>query len=374
MMNTNSNNIILRLEGIGKSFGALEVLKKVDLTVQKGERIAVIGESGCGKSLFLRLIELLEKPDRGRIYIGQDEITAPKANVNKIRQRLGMVYQDFRLFEHLNILDNITLAPCHLLGRNRRDAERKAVELLQMTGLESKKYDRPSVLSGGQKQRAAIARALAMDPEILLFDEPTSALDPAMTGEVLAAIRMLAKREMTMIIVTHEMNFAREVADRVLYFDRGGIGEQGTPAEIFDSPKTPELCAFLRRQKSFSARINRRDFDLMALHGGIRLFAERYGIAPKAAWRLQLCVEELIGELIAGCFDSAGYGTLELQIEYGQTDRKVLLRCVCQGERFNPFELPDDGQTHLGLTILRKTSRTIDFQYREGNNTVVVTM
>lgn len=220
---------MLRIENLSKSFSSLKVLQNVSLTVEQGERIALIGRSGCGKSVFLRSIELLEKPDSGRIFIGDDEITAIGANVDAIRSKMGMVYQGFHLFEHMDVLENITLAPTRLRGISKQAAEEKALELLRIVGLESKKNAMPATLSGGQKQRIAICRCLAMEPKVMLFDEPTSALDPTMVGEVLATIRMLAKRDMTMLIVTHEMSFAREVATRVLYFDECGIYEQGAP-------------------------------------------------------------------------------------------------------------------------------------------------
>ena len=214
---------MIRVEKLSKAFGSLQVLRDVTLTVEKGERIVIIGGSGCGKSVFLRCMDLLEIPDKGTVFVGEDELTSRKADLNRIRRKVGMVYQGFHLFSHMNVLDNITLAPVKLLGLSREEAEKKEENLLGMVGLESKKYAMPEVLSGGQKQRIAIVRCLAMEPEVMLFDEPTSALDPTMVGEVLATLRLLAKQGMTMIIVTHEMGFAREIATRVLYMDEQGI-------------------------------------------------------------------------------------------------------------------------------------------------------
>lgn len=262
---------MLRVENISKSFGSLKVLQNVNLTVETGERIAVIGKSGCGKSVFLRLLELLEQPDEGRIFIGDDEITAKGANVDAIRMRMGMVYQGFHLFEHMDVLENIILAPTHLRKTPRLKAEEKAMELLRMVGLESKHNAMPNTLSGGQKQRIAICRCLAMEPQIMLFDEPTSALDPTMIGEVLATIRMLAEQNMTMIIVTHEMGFAREVATRVLYFDECGIYEEGSAIEIFDNPQKIKTQAFIHKLKYFSQHIGRRDCGRGA--SGFRYFS-----------------------------------------------------------------------------------------------------
>ena len=240
---------LIEVTGLKKRFGDLEVLKGVDLTVEQGERVAIIGGSGCGKSVFLRCLELLEKPDAGRIRIDGQEITAKGAPVDQIRRSMGMVYQRFHLFSEMDVMDNLCLAPVRRRLMTRAEAEKKALGLLEQVGLASRAHAWPTVLSGGQQQRIAICRCLMMDPKVILFDEPTSALDPTMVGEVLAVIRMLAKQGMTMLIVTHEMAFAREVADRVLYFADGGIYEQGTPEEIFDRPQREKTIAFIRKIK-----------------------------------------------------------------------------------------------------------------------------
>ncbi len=363
---------MIRVEHLSKSFGFLEVLRDVSLTVDEGERIVIIGGSGCGKSVFLRLLDLLETPDAGRILIDGDEITAPGADVNHIRQKMGMVYQGFHLFEHMDVLDNLTLAPIRLRGVSREEAAQKAVELLKMVSLESRKHSMPGVLSGGQKQRIAIARCLAMEPKIMLFDEPTSALDPAMVGEVLATMRMLAKRGMTMIIVTHEMAFAREVGTRILYFDERGIYEQGAPEEIFDHPQRPKTRAFIQKLKYFSHKIDRRDFDLMQLQGGIQRFAEKYGIRDKFAHRLQLCAEELIYEMISGAAAPDAAVEQEVNISYSEADKSVLLELTCAGREYNPFSAPGDDEAHLGVAILKNVAREISFAYSDGSNQITV--
>ena len=212
---------IIEVRGLKISFGALEVLRGIDLTVEAGERITIIGGSGCGKSVFLRCLELLETPDAGQIFIDGEELTAPNVDIDRIRRKLGMVWQKFNLFTHMNVMENLTVAPVKLLGLSKDEARQKALELLAQVGLTSKADAFPEFLSGGQQQRIAICRSLMMSPKVLLFDEPTSALDPTMVGEVLAVIRMLAKQSLTMIIVTHEMNFAREVATRILFFADG---------------------------------------------------------------------------------------------------------------------------------------------------------
>lgn len=360
---------ILTVENVSKSFGNLNVLKNVNLTVKKDERIALIGPSGCGKSVFLRLLELLEQPDTGKIIIEEKEITAKGADVDLLRSRMGMVYQGFHLFEHMNVLENIILAPMLVRKIPRKQAVEEALEFLRMVGLESKAYSMPGTLSGGQKQRIAICRCLAMEPQIILFDEPTSALDPTMVGEVLATIRMLFKRDMTMVIVTHEMAFAREVATRVLYFDECGIYEEGTPAEIFDHPQKPKTREFVRKLKFFSKHIDSRNFDLMQLQGGIQSFAERYGMAELYAYRLQLCTEELVYEMLYGCTQEID---LQLEITYGELEKTVELRCDCAGHPYNPFTIIDDEKVHLGLTILRQVARSIHYSHENGRNVVII--
>ena len=359
---------IISVKNLSKSFGSLQVLKDVSLEVEEGERIVIIGSSGCGKSVFLRSLDLLERPDSGTIAVDGDEITAKGADVDMIRRKMGMVYQGFHLFEHLNVLDNITLAPIHLKKMPRNEAESRAAELLRMVGLEDRKFEMPSVLSGGQKQRVAIVRCLAMDPKIMLFDEPTSALDPTMVGEVLATMRLLAKQGMTMIIVTHEMSFAAEVATRVLYFDEMGIYEEGTPKEIFDDPKRPKTSAFIRKLKYFSYHIESRNFDIMKIRGGIQTFAEKYGIDNAVSRKLQLCAEELICLIFESPYRS-NIVDIDLDIGFSEKERFATLLLKDKAPEFNPFEAPDAAD-HLGIMILNKSASDIEYSYVEGTNIV----
>lgn len=238
---------MIRVEGLTKSFGDLEVLKGIDEHIAPGEKVVVIGPSGSGKSTFLRCLNLLEQPTAGKIYIEGECITDKGCNVNKVRQKMGMVFQNFNLFPHRTVLDNVTLAPTKLKLLSASDAKDKAMELLRRVGLDSKADNYPVQLSGGQKQRVAIARALCMSPDIMLFDEPTSALDPEMINEVLDVIKDLAASGMTMLVVTHEMGFARSVADRVVFMDGGQIVESGRPAEFFSSPRTERARDFLSK-------------------------------------------------------------------------------------------------------------------------------
>lgn len=238
---------IIEVKDLKKSFGTLQVLKGINTEVQRGEVVVVIGPSGSGKSTFLRCLNLLETPTAGSIYVDGAEITDPKCDINLHRQKMGMVFQHFNLFPHKTVLQNITMAPLALKKKTPEEAQKQAMELLERIGLADKANEYPNMLSGGQKQRIAIVRALAMDPEVMLFDEPTSALDPEMVGEVLDLMRSLAKEGMTMAVVTHEMGFAREVADRVVFMAEGKILEEGSPAELFDSPKDPRLQDFLSK-------------------------------------------------------------------------------------------------------------------------------
>lgn len=238
---------MIETKNLVKSFHSIEVLKGVSETIQRGEKVAIIGPSGSGKSTFLRCLNLLERPTSGEIWFEGDCISDKGADINAVRQRMGMVFQHFNLFPHLTILDNIMLAPVQLKRMDKPAAETKAMELLERIGLADKARAYPATLSGGQKQRIAIVRALAMNPEVMLFDEPTSALDPEMVGEVLEVMRGLAQEGMTMVVVTHEMGFAREVATRVLFMDGGRIVEQNTPRELFDHPESERLKSFLAK-------------------------------------------------------------------------------------------------------------------------------
>ena len=241
---------MITVKGLYKDFGEngeIKVLKGIDEHISKGEKVVVIGPSGSGKSTFLRCLNRLEEPTAGEIYFENQLITSPKCNINKLRMKMGMVFQHFNLFPHLSIKENITLAPIKLLKKNKAEAEKTAMTLLERVGLPDKADAYPGQLSGGQKQRIAIARSLAMNPDVMLFDEPTSALDPEMVGEVLDLMKELAQDGMTMVVVTHEMGFAKEVANRVLFMDEGKVLEQGTPEQIFTSPESPRLRDFLSK-------------------------------------------------------------------------------------------------------------------------------
>lgn len=240
-----TDDILIKVEGLEKSFGSLKVLKGINQTIRAGEVVSVIGPSGGGKSTFLRCINLLETPTAGKIYFEGKDVTAPGVNTDKYRRQLGMVFQHFNVFPNLTVMQNITLAPILEKKMPKEQAEKLALDLLKTVGMEDKKDEYPKKLSGGQKQRLAIVRALAMQPKAILFDEPTSALDPEMVKGVLNVIKQLVQSGMTIVIVTHEMGFAREVSDRVLFMDEGVIAEEGTPQQIFENPQNPRTKEFL---------------------------------------------------------------------------------------------------------------------------------
>lgn len=244
---TTDTNALVRVEHLGKSFGALHALSDINLEIQKGEVVVIIGPSGSGKSTLLRSLNLLEHPTEGKIFFEGVDITDPSVDINKHRQKMGMVFQHFNLFPNMSILKNMAIAPMKLLKLSREQAEKEAMELLTRVGLSDRAGAYPSQLSGGQKQRIAIVRALCMHPDVMLFDEPTSALDPEMVGEVLEVMRELARDGMTMAVVTHEIGFAREVANRIIFMDGGYIVEQGTPEEILKNPKEPRTIDFLNK-------------------------------------------------------------------------------------------------------------------------------
>lgn len=236
---------IIQIKGLHKSYGELEVIKGIDLEVVKGEVLVIIGPSGTGKSTLLRCINLLSSPDKGQIWVDGDEVTAPHTDINKIRAKVGMVFQDFNLFTHMTALDNVLIGPSKVKGMSKEDARELAFFELERVGLVEKADAYPGQLSGGQKQRVAIARALAMSPKVMLFDEPTSALDPELIGEVLEVMKKLAREHMTMLVVTHEMGFAKEVSNRILFMEDGRIVEEGTPQQLFYNPREQRTKEFL---------------------------------------------------------------------------------------------------------------------------------
>ena len=290
----------------------LTVLRDINCDIEKGEVISIIGPSGTGKSTLLRCLNRLEEPTSGVIEVDGTDILDRKTDISLMRRRMGMVFQNFNLFEHLTILDNLTLCPMTLLGRSREEAEKKGLELLETVGLHDKAGCLPCELSGGQKQRAAIARCLAMKPEIILFDEPTSALDPTMVSEVLAVIRHLAGLGMTMCIVSHEMQFVRDVSTRILFLNDGIVYEEGTPEQIFDNPQKPATKAFINRIRTIEFDLEDRRFDLYGLFGKIQTFCGKYGLGGKVSDKVEHITEEMLCGIMPFC------GPVKLSVEYSE--------------------------------------------------------
>ena len=347
---------MIRVEHLSKKYGTLEVLKDVNAEIAKGEVISIIGPSGTGKSTFLRCLNLLDQPSGGKIEIDGSDILAKGADAPALRRKMGMVFQSFNLFAHLSVLENLTLGPVKLLNKSVAEAEARAMELLRLVGLAEKSHNFPDELSGGQKQRVAIARCLAMEPEIILFDEPTSALDPTMVSEVLSVIRRLAAQGMTMAIVTHEMDFAREVSTRVFYMDQGVIYEEGPPSVIFDAPSRERTRDFIGKVRSLSYDIPGAEYDMPALFGKIEMFCEKHLIPVKTARIVQLMAEEVIALHLA----LRDFARLDFAVAYSEKTRALELRYDCVGPGVNPLESakePDD----LRLAIIRNYARDISF-------------
>jgi len=360
---------MIKVSGLTKKFGDLIVLNSINTQISKGECVAVIGSSGTGKSVFLRTIAMLEKPDSGSIFINGVDITKKGVNLNFVREKMGMVYQGFRLFSHLNVLENIILAPRLVKKQEKKLATQKAMELLTLVGLTEKALNYPHQLSGGQQQRIAIARSLAMEPEILLFDEPTSALDPTMTREVLSIIRKLTKSGITMLIVTHEMNFAKDVADRIFYMDEGVIYEEGTPSDIFDNPNKVKTKAFIRKLMVFNHEIHHKDFDMVTMNAGIEVFCQKYNIGTKYVYHIQLFLEELIMEIFKRCYRNS-QPDIEFTIEFAEENSDLSIVLTYKAVNFNPFEYEVEDIDKLGMVLVNGIVKKSEHKYENCRNII----
>ncbi|GAB1392792.1 hypothetical protein MASR1M60_09550 [Rhodocyclaceae bacterium] len=359
---------MIHIEHLSKQFGDVAVLRDVNATIEPGEVISIIGPSGTGKSTLLRCLNLLDRPSGGRILINGQDLLDPATDVAALRRRMGMVFQSFNLFAHLTALENLTVGPQRLLNVPADAAREEGLRLLQMVGLGECAERFPHELSGGQKQRVAIARCLSMQPEIILFDEPTSALDPTMVSEVLAVIRRLARQGMTMIIVTHEMAFARDVSSRVFYMDEGVIYEAGPPAQIFDAPQRPRTRDFIHRVRSIQCHVTSAAFDLYAIFGQIERFCEKHAIVPERQNTLQLVTEELLTLLTA----TSGPVDITLTIAFAEGRRTLEVRTDSSGEVANPLDAANS-QDDLGRLLIEGYA---DIQYRhtDGRNHLVLTL
>lgn len=349
---------MITVKNLRKNYGSFDVIKDISTTIEKGEIITIIGPSGTGKSTFLRCLNMLEQPSGGTIEFEGSNLTDKHTNINHVRKKMGMVFQNFNLFSHMSVLDNLCVGQVKLLGISRAEAEKTARELLATVGLAEKADSFPDELSGGQKQRVAIARCLSMKPDILLFDEPTSALDPTMVGEVTAVIKRLAQSGMTMAIVTHEMEFAKNVSTRILYMDEGGIYEDGLPEVIFETPKREKTRAFILRIKSFSYKASSEDFDFIEMTNNLKNFCTAHAISRSNSIKAVQLSEELCVHLIPkNDFIGINFSfpdsqaEFEFTVTYGGAQRDIT---------------KEEG---MAADIVRGTVKEINYEY-DGNNKI----
>ena len=348
---------MIRIEHLRKEYPTAVPLKDVNIEIHKGDVISVIGPSGTGKSTLIRCINLLDQPTSGKIFIDDEEITAKGADVARIRRKMGMVFQHFNLFPHMTVIENIMSAPMDLLGKSKQEAYDKGIALLRKVGLADKALNYPDVMSGGQKQRVAIARTLAMEPEIILFDEPTSALDPTMIGEVQAVIRDLAKQGTTMIIVTHEMKFAREICNRVFYMDEGGVYEDGSPEQIFDNPQKERTRQFIRHLKVLEYPITSKNFDFIGFNTQIEEFGRKHRISQRSIYNIQAFIEEMCVQIILPQLQNPFEMLVTIEYSEELDDADVAIRY--NGESFDPMQTDNT----LSLLLAKKVTENISYSF-----------
>ena len=351
---------MIKLEHVKKEYPNVTPLQDVTVEVHKDDVISVIGPSGTGKSTLLRCINLLEKPTAGRIWVDGIEITDLACDIYKVRQKMGMVFQHFNLFGHMTSIENLMYGPVKLLGKTKQEAYDEGMRLLEMVGLSEKAMNYPDELSGGQKQRIAIARTLAMNPEIILLDEPTSALDPSMVGEVQSVIRDLAQNGKTMMIVTHEMNFARSICNRVFYMDEGGIYEDGSPDQIFENPQKEKTRRFIRRLKVQELEIHSKTYDYLSMQGLISEYCAKNRISSRTEKRLQLLFEEAVQQMLIPALEQPD---IRMTIEYSEETGKVKTVIRYGG---GPFDITQS-EDELSLLVLKSTAEQIHYEWKEGD-------
>ena len=362
---------LLRIEHLKKEYPGVTPLRDVNLEVRKGDVIAIIGPSGTGKSTLLRMINRMEEATSGRIFFRNEEITSPLCQIHQLRQKIGMIFQSFNLFSHLTIVENIMAAPVDLLGVPRQTAYDRAKSLLARVSLESKAFSYPDELSGGQKQRIAIVRALAMEPEILLLDEPTSALDPTMTGEVESVIRRVAKSGVTMMLVTHDMNLARRVSNRVLYMDEGGVYEDAPPEVIFENPGREKTRRFIRKLKCLELFIDSPDFDFIGCNTSMEEFGMKNGVPKEILLSVMLVFEELCAQILL-----PRLSTPEIRwiVEYSKENKAATVTADYNGKPFDitkPATASGDAdglneQEELSLQLVRGRVKDMQWSFTDG--------
>ena len=359
---------MIELVHLEKKYENVVPLADVNAVINDGEVISIIGPSGTGKSTLIRCIDMLERPTGGKIILNGENICAPGYDVTKVHRRMGMVFQSFNLFGHLNVIENIMRAQIDILKRPKEDAYETGIQLLRRVGLADKENNYPDELSGGQKQRVAIARTLAMDPEVIMFDEPTSALDPTMVGEVQAVIRDLTTMGKTMLIVTHEMNFARAICNRVFYMDQGGIYEDGTPEQIFENPKRERTKRFIRKLRVLELKADDPYFDYAGMHTEIGRYCFQNDIPPRTKYRIVLAFEELTTNLLRNVLEHV---PVLITIGYSESDGNAEVIAEYGGEKFNPSDSGDD----LAYKVLSSSVSSLSYQYdpeKEQANTISV--
>lgn len=359
---------MIEIKHLRKEYESVTPIEDLSVTINDGDVISLIGPSGTGKSTLIRCINLLERPTSGQVFLDGEEITAKGYDLRKARQKMGMVFQSFNLFGHLTVIENLMIAPMKLLGRSKQEAYDTAMDHLYRVGMAGKALSFPDELSGGQKQRAAIARTLCMDPEVILLDEPTSALDPTMIAEVQDVIRDLSKSGKTMIIVTHEMEFARAISNRVFYMDQGGIYEEGTPDEIFEEPKKELSRRFIRRLKVFETLIDSGEYDFIKLGAELDRYLAGSGAEASDKYRIRLVVEELVQQILLPRFEEP---QLRLRVEWSPKEGRCEVYVSYPGPRVDIR----DTENELSLKIIEKTVDEISYSYDEDieeANTVIL--
>lgn len=357
---------VIHIEHLKKAYPGVTPLSDVNAVINKGDVVTVIGPSGTGKSTMLRCVNRLEAPTQGVVSVFGQDMGAGDTDVAAIRQRMGMVFQSFNLFPHLTVAENVALAPIELKGQERQNAYAHAMELLKMVGLGEKALSYPDELSGGQKQRVAIARTLAMDPDIILFDEPTSALDPTMVGEVLSVIRELVREGMTMVIVTHEMRFAQDVSSRVFYMDQGVIYEEGTPDEIFKSPKRDRTRRFIKRVNAMEWTFETPDYDFIAVNVALRNFGEKHQLSTQRITAMRRVFEELMAQ---NTIPRLGQSfSLTMTVEHSSETDELVMAFDWPGDRYDPFSEGDE----IAIALVRRVMKTEAFDYTDGRNRLTI--
>ncbi len=349
-----------------KTFGTSTVLKDINATVNEGDSIAIIGPSGTGKSTLMRCLNFLDPPTGGQIFVDGEEITAPGCNINKMRQKMGMVFQSYNLFNHMTVIENIMYAPVKLLGLSRQEAYDRGIALLRQVGLAERALKYPSSLSGGQKQRVAIARTLAMDPEIILFDEPTSALDPTMVGEVEAVIEDLAKSGKTMMIVTHEMRLAKKVSNRVFYMDEGIIYEDGSTEQVFDNPVKDKTRRFVRRLKVLELFVDSRDYDFVGAITDIEQYCFKNRIPDKLCYGIRSVIEELCIAILLPVIPEP---KINIVTEYSEKHQSAYITVSYPGS-YRPGNTDD--RLALQLIDVFSSYQSYDYDEKTGMSTVKI--